>query len=442
MFNLNELILMNVLPPVLLRLRDPNTKSPYHIFVFGMTGSGKTNSVKHIISSKRIKRSLLILDWAGEYGDINLLSLTPSDLSMESLEPTQIVDAFSAAYQLTRPQEAFMLRCLGSSCRISELIDRISHAPLRSASEAELREALLRRLEPLQSLMLFEGGQDLAALLEGKVRLDLSSLPFEARRLAVNIILRLIYNRVTSRGSHGLILVLEEAENVIPPRRFEDPPQGGEVIINELRKWGVSVIAIAQLPSQVSMFSFRNCEYIILHRVQLTALEADWLGLTPNDVIKLAKLPTGQALLIHRGLKRWIKIAPFKASSSRIEGNRLLTYHKFSSSKTDEVGQVSVRSPKSDDDRLSIIEGKLELLHEKLDEVTGHFKLFGELIHLLPYLEASKKGDYIVIGSKRYLSPEEEQVVIRLLSTAGIVDSALINGRRYWVVKPKHSGAC
>ncbi|RLF16848.1 MAG: hypothetical protein DRN06_04715, partial [Thermoprotei archaeon] len=62
--------------------------------------------------------------------------------------------------------------------------------------------------------------------------------------------------------------------------------------------------------------------------------------------------------------------------------------------------------------------------------------------HLLPYLEASKKGDYIVIGSKRYLSPEEEQVVIRLLSTAGIVDSALINGRRYWVVKPKHSGAC
>lgn len=308
MLNSCEPVFLNLLPPTILKLIDPKTRSPHHVFIFGMTGSGKSSTVKKIISSKRIRRPLLILDWAGEYGDLELNEITPTDLSIEGLESTQILDAFSSAYQLTKPQEALLLKCLGDSCKISELVERVRSFPVRSASEAEMREALLRRLEPLEALKLFEGNRKLSEILKGKARLNLSHLPFEARRLTVNVILRLLYNYTASRKIGSGVIVVEEAENLVPPRRPEDPPTGAEVIVNELRKWGVSVIGVAQLPSQVNINTFRNCEYLLIHRVRLTPLEASLLGLELSEVDKLARLDTGKALLIHRGIKRWIKV--------------------------------------------------------------------------------------------------------------------------------------
>ncbi len=425
----SELVILSLLPPLTVRLIDPATGSPRHIFVFGMTGSGKTHTVKRLISSRNIKRPTLILDWAGEYWDLGLETTYPQDLSMEGLESSQIVDAFSSAYQLTKPQEALLLRCLDSRTKISDVVAKLKEMPIRSASEAELKEALLRRLEPLVSLSLFEGDKDLSSMMSASCRLDLSLLPFEARRLSVNLILRLIYNKVTKGGGKGLIIVLEEAENVIPARRPEDFPSSGEIIVNELRKWGVSVLAVAQLPSQVSSPSFRNCDYIILHRARLTSVEADWLGLTEEEVERLARLHVGEALILHRGSKRWVKILKPKLSTKAKSQSKR-------SEKSNEIkdldGDLMERIERLES-KLSTIEGEVELLLSTLRD--SRYLSVEPLPKLLELLEVSKRGELIMIYPKRELSVDELLEVDRFLDKLGKLDRAKVDGRPCWFLK-------
>ncbi len=85
------------------------------------------------------------------------------------------------------------------------------------------------------------------------------------------------------------------------PRRPEQPPSGGEVILAELRKWRVAVIAVAQSPSQVAQEAWRNAEYLVLHRCTLSPFEAQFLNLGFEEFEELPKLKTGEAFLIHRG---------------------------------------------------------------------------------------------------------------------------------------------
>jgi DNA helicase HerA-like ATPase len=407
---LEDASLISWLPPTLVRLRDQRTGSPHHVFMFGMTGSGKTSSVKKILTSRWIRRPIAVLDWAGEYGDLKLKGVGVSEVSMRGLRPVDVVDAFSSAYELTKPQEAFLLRCLKTATRIREVVERVEEYPVRSAVEAELREALLRRLEPLRSLGLFEGEVGVEELLSSNVRVDLSSLPYEARRLAVNVLLRLMYNMFSRAGPRGAIIVLEEAENVIPARRLEEAPSSGEVILNEVRKWGVSVLAVAQLPSQVSPSTFRNCEYILLHRVQLTPLEASWLGLNEEEVRRLSRLDTGMLLLIHRGSRRWVRM--------RSRGGR----------------NAAVRS-KGDDVKLEVLEGRLEVLVKEVEALQDGLERVRRVLALLPMLTASREGGALVVREREPLEEGEAEAVREALGWLGRVEEAAVDGRRCWFIR-------
>jgi len=93
---------------------------PGHIAIYGMTGSGKTNTAKLICSkcSKRIP--VLVLDWSGEYrlpgfealipGDN--FSLNPLDIYAGSMSDHMefLVDLFGEVFEFAEPQK-FMLRC-------------------------------------------------------------------------------------------------------------------------------------------------------------------------------------------------------------------------------------------------------------------------------------------------------------------------------------------
>ncbi len=412
MWWLDEAALLSWLPPTLIRLRDRHTGSPHHVFVFGMTGSGKTNSVKKLLGSGRIKRPIVVLDWAGEYGDVGLKRVEVGEVSMKGLRPVDVVDAFSSAYQLTKPQEAFLLRCLKDSTHIKEVVERVESYPVRSGVEVELREALLRRLEPLRALSLFEGDVGLDELMSSNVRVDLSPLPYEARRLAVNVLLRMMYNVISSKESHGAIVVLEEAENVVPARRMEDPPSTGEVILNEVRKWGVSVIAVAQLPSQVSVSTFRNCEYVLLHRVQLTPLEASWLGLGAEEVERLSKLPTGCLLLIHRGRRKWVRI-PLRKSEAR-------------ASRKTQIGE---------DLKLEVLEGRVQVLVEEVEALENEVEEARRFLALLPALTATKEGGFVVVRGRERLSRNDSELIRKVLSWLGRVEEVVVDGKPCWFVE-------
>ncbi|MEM4700427.1 MAG: DUF87 domain-containing protein [Candidatus Nezhaarchaeales archaeon] len=414
---LNEASLISLLPPAIIKLSDG--RNSHHVFVFGTTGSGKTNSVKRIASSRWVRKPIFILDWAGEYGDLGFREVRAEYVSIEGLRPIDVLDAFSSAYQLTRPQEALLLHCLRDSSKIREVVEKLEKYPARSSVEVEIKEALLRRLELLRGLNIFEGRIGIRELLSNKTVMNLSDLPYEARRLAINVLLRLTYNVAPKVG--GGVLVIEEAENLIPARRPESPPSSGEIILSELRKWGFSVIAVAQLPSQVSVNSFRNCEYILIHRARLTPLEASWLGLNEEEVRKLAKLKTGELLLIQRGRKRWLRVPMYRAKAS-MKGSKTMMVQQGCLARANEVS-------------LEVLEGEVEMLRGRLEALESELKDVKFLALLLHLLKISREGKLFVIREGGQLTEGEASIVRRGLKEVGEVEEVAIEGKRCWFVR-------
>ena len=352
------------------------------------------------------------MDWAGEYGGLGLEEVRAEDISLEGLRASEIVDAFQLAFSLTAPQASLLLRTVEEARTIGDVARALREMAVKSPSEAEIRDALLRRVAPLEKLGLFEGRVKVEELLSRRVRVDLSTLPFEARRLASNIILRLLYNAVTARRASvdRAVIVVEEAQNVIPPRRPEQPPSGGEVIVNELRKHGVSVIAVAQAPNQVQPEAWRNAEYVVLHRCKLSPLEAQYLHLDAEKVEELARLSTGRALLLHRGrarrlavLRPWrprLKHARAEKPSPELEELRRRVEEL-------EAGVKEAARPSEDERRLSDLEsqvkqgfleasalkerlGKLEAALRRLDEAVGTLKESADVRYLKEELSGLK----------------------------------------------------
>lgn len=269
-----------------------------HIVIFGITGSGKTNTAKLIVRS--FKGSKLIIDWNGEYlvGRI----ARPSELSISHLSILDFCEALASSLQLTAPQYAMLLEVARDSSNLSEIIEKLRKYPTESDTRREIKNALLRRLEPLSYANLFSG----SLTIENVDTIDLSGLTFDAKRLVANVVLRLIYNNPTKQ-----LLVLEEAQNLLLPRRSDQPPTSCEIIIDEIRKRGVRVLAIAQIPSLVST-TYRNAEYLIIHRLSLTVEESRDIGLTEEERQEIAKLPNGRCVIINKGQKTTIRVFKVK----------------------------------------------------------------------------------------------------------------------------------
>lgn len=269
-----------------------------HIVIFGMTGSGKTETAKRIL--KGSKKEKLIIDWSGEYLDYK--SVEPSELKI-NLKQEDVIDAIISTFQLTIPQQTLLIEAVkrsGGSLR--DVINNVKDIECKSDSGREVRDALLRRLSILEKLNLFNGTRDLMEV----EAVDLSKMAFEAKKLAANIILKSFYNNPKPR-----ILVIEEAQNIMPRNQNPDSINTLELIINELRKYGVNVILIAQTPSQISTV-YRNAEYIILHKMRLTHYEIQELGLKPEDAEAISKLDVGECIILRGGLKRKVKVKTAK----------------------------------------------------------------------------------------------------------------------------------
>lgn len=268
-----------------------------HIVVFGMTGSGKTETVKRIL--RRYGKKKLVIDWSGEYREYS--SVKPFELKID-LKKEEIIDAIISTFQLTIPQQTLLIEASRRSGGLKEIIEEIRKIDYQSNSGREVRDALIRRLSILEKLSLFNGERSLTEI----ESIDLSGIIFEAKKLVANIVLKSFYNKPEPR-----ILVIEEAQNVMPRIQNQDIINTVELIINELRKYGVNVILIAQTPSQISTV-YRNAEYIFIHRLRLTHYEAQEMGLKQEDIEEVSKLKVGECILISGNEKRKIKILGLK----------------------------------------------------------------------------------------------------------------------------------
>jgi DNA helicase HerA-like ATPase len=227
-----------------------------------------------------------------------------------------VSDIFSDIYHFTHPQ-AFMFRNAlqkrMAECQDEELltlgslVKTIEAFPLRSAYDNETKVALLRRIVPLtqgQAGKALDGSkpQSLEALLGKTACLQLGHLrDVQTRAIFGEIVLKSLYEQ-RSRSSSGLehLTVVEEARNIAPARRAEDPPSVGERMVSELRKFGEAMMFVAQFPSQVASEVVKNSGTRIVHRVSWpedVRMIGDSMGLSQAQREHVMKLGVGEAVV-------------------------------------------------------------------------------------------------------------------------------------------------
>jgi Helicase HerA, central domain len=304
-----------------------------HVSVIGMTGSGKSTTAGVIVRQvAAMGLPVMILDWHNEHAELvrsvggqvfspgkDDFAINPMDMG-PATEPTEhvemVTDIFSDTYHFTHPQ-AYMFRnalqrCLAEAAdrevpTLASLVSTIESYPLRSAYDNETKVALLRRLVPLtqghvgrafnapSSCTVDELLDKVLCIELGHIRETLS------RSIFADILMKLVYEmRLARKVKMEHVMMIEEARNIAPVRREDDPPSVGERMISELRKFGESMLFIAQFPSQVAPEVVKNSGVRIIHRVAWAEdlrLIRDSLNLTPEQLAYISGLGVGEAVV-------------------------------------------------------------------------------------------------------------------------------------------------
>lgn len=255
-----------------------------HLLLFGPTGSGKTSTALSAIElSLRDEVGAVVIDWKGEYSNkiagatvikkFNLLE--PPDWSNVELHAMVVTDILRDVLELTEPMSYALYEELSrmyeertaSFTRLLELMKarRGTMLATRNYAEARIAEGLIRRLLPL---VLDERRE--AKNLRGSDKVviyDLSELPtHQLRALYAEIVLWRLYNEARAKGTTlqlRKMIVAEESQNYVRPRRLEQPPSIGERIVNELRAYGYGCLLISPDPYQLPLHVSRDVAAVI-----------------------------------------------------------------------------------------------------------------------------------------------------------------------------------
>ncbi len=304
-----------------------------HVSILGMTGSGKSTTSAAI--ARQVAETglpTLILDWHNEYGaavaemggkvvapgkddfSLNPLEVGPGSDPVEHI--AMVSDIFSDIYHFSHPQAYMFRNALQKRLSetpadevptISALVKTIEAYPLRSAYDNETKVALLRRLVPLTQgqpgkALGGSGPLRLEELLGTVVCVELGHMrDAQSRAVFSDMMLKMIYEeKVRRKGTLDHLTVVEEARNIAPARRQEDPPTVGERMVSELRKFGEAMMFVAQFPTHVAAEVVKNSGTKIVHRLAWpddVALIGDSMGLNQKQREHLTRLKTGEAVV-------------------------------------------------------------------------------------------------------------------------------------------------
>jgi hypothetical protein len=299
---------------------------------------------------------VMILDWHNEHADLvrsiggqvispgrDKFTINPLDMS-SATDPVEhiamIADIFSDIYHFTHPQ-AYLFRnavqkCLGEATEnevptLSSLVHTIEIWPLRSAYDNETKVALLRRLVPLTEGQVGRAlngpsSHTVDELLDKVLCVELGHIrDTQTRSVFVDILLKIVYEyRMSRKGKMEHLLVIEEARNIAPARREEDPPTVGERMVSELRKFGEAMVFVAQFPTQVASEVIKNSGVRIIHRVSWAEdlkLIGEALNLSKEQLAHVSNLGVGGAVVSLTRLQQPILVqvdaGPVLAASER-----------------------------------------------------------------------------------------------------------------------------
>lgn len=259
-----------------------------HLLVFGPTGSGKTTVAKKaLIMSLRHGSRVVVLDWKGEYVGFvkgatvirKMEVFTPADWEGYEQHAMAVVDILSDVLDLTEPQSFTLYNALvelyelrkGQRVTATDVMNHIGGLrdralTQRNVMQANICEALMRRILPLTFDDRRRASNTRGS--ESVVIYDLSCLPtYHLKSLYGLIILWRLYREAArspaAQPSLRSLVIVEESQNFVRPRRAERPPGIGERVVNELRSYGYGVLMLSPDPTQLPWHLARDAGAVI-----------------------------------------------------------------------------------------------------------------------------------------------------------------------------------
>lgn len=301
-----------------------------HLLLFGPTGSGKTSTALRAVElALKEGVSVEVLDWKGEYIDkirgatvvrkMRLLE-PPKEVDVET-HTMVVVDILKDVLELTEPMAYMLFEEISRMYEEGEqsfkaLLERLKKRRAvalanRYQAEANIAEGLIRRILPLTL-----DEERRAVNLDGDGRVviyDLSELPtYHLKTLYSQIIMWRIYNEALKNKSNTLrkLVIMEEAQNYVRPRRMEAQPSIAERIVNELRAYGYGCILISTNPQYLLHLS-RNCGVVSIGYQALPEMITNLLSYYRyTDVKRLIKTTSKTYTYIYYNGRLYVKNPP------------------------------------------------------------------------------------------------------------------------------------
>ncbi len=275
-----------------------------HILIVGQTGSGKTTTSKRIVyEAWNLGIPSLVLDIHWEYkslifqlggkifttkGGLPNICINPLAEIHKSSEKEIFLlsETLSNILDLTPSQFYFLMNGLkrirdqaldGSAPSMKDLVSELKEMRLASQAEEESRASLVRKLDPIimsegadifnyDNLSIEEIGGSLSLIDIGDIRSDI------LKQLVIFFILRRIKDRFVREEGKALyprmLIVIEEAEKLIPHYSDVTGMNIIDRLFSELRKFGVSLVLITQSLTDIPEGVVRNTGTKIYHRVE------------------------------------------------------------------------------------------------------------------------------------------------------------------------------
>ncbi len=283
-----------------------------HMCIYGPTRSGKTSFVRGLIRELSRNYVITVLDWHGEYTDLEDIPSIPYSklrIDLSKISVKLLVEVLGHGLNLNEPSLYMLYRILKASNieTIEDIVKSVEEYFATTRTEAEMKAAILRRLEYVLS-SLSQGLIDIELLTRYSCSVDLSTLTvIEEKRLAASLVLASLYVYYMNSGlvtdSVRHIIVVEEAQNLLS----RDPRVVTilDHMIMELGKYGVRVVLVTNMmpPAHILkhctliMFKTRfeqiEREVVLsdeLRRAIASMDESEVLVLTPSSIVKIRPL--------------------------------------------------------------------------------------------------------------------------------------------------------
>jgi hypothetical protein len=334
----------------------PLSELTRHVVVLGPTGSGKTTVAKSIIekalkSAKDIK--VIIIDWKGEYVPLfpratitRKLTIwdVPGDSPRErALMATEMIREISKdVVEVTPSSSLLLLRILEEEYKRGiPTTERIISALEKNATlaqkegkfaESNMYMALIRRLYVLLIDEEREAENEINKM-SPVIVFDLSHLPsIYLKNLYTIYVIWKTYKEFGSSGgadSLKLLLVAEEAQNYVRPRRVEELPSVAERLVYELRAFGVGVVLVCPDPELIPTPVLKDVGTIIAtspDSLPRFALERYLFRASLEEAEDtLKKLKKAKAIIVYRGQLHFLRRLPKPPKELRLrpKGDRM-----------------------------------------------------------------------------------------------------------------------